>query len=1110
MPGRRLLTSLPLLLISLLITGTGRAWGQTAESPRGADPAVSGNADTRDDLRYLPAADGRLIPIPDRAAYDDFLKFLRTREHLGPPEASTTRVRLEGSVDQDSADLLVKLEVQVSAEAGWVRIPLGLREAQLTGEIRHAGGGEFSPGLFDPEAGFDCWLRGKGRHELTLPVRVPLLSRQFPRRLALGLPAAPLATARLRLPGTRLSVKSGERTTVGVRQDNGQTEVDLVGLEGRLELAWQPLPPQSTSAPVFEVTTHVAVTLVENESTTIEATQRIQSPAQQVGIEQFQVRLPEGSELLRLESPDVLTSDAVPGSPGTYEVRLRRPVTGGLELKYTLRAPPPRAGESFTLDGFDVQAASAHSGFVVVTVVGQLRSVRDLTAGQFVHRVNLSELPANLRAGQASLAYRFFRRLQLPLRFERVTPLAGVEPVHRLLCRPGQLELVSEQRLQIRRGTLNRVTIAWPAYHADGWSTPTVEIPSGGEARVVAAQMPEDRIEVELTDPVGGSLVLRLRSLREMADEETVFETGLPVCQVQRLEPIRLSVQAATDLDVRLRSVGDRPLRPQSIGELESLAEARGLTLRGDWLVEGAGSRVVLELQRQDRRISARQETVVRLRERLVRVEQTFPLDVEFAPATELAWRIPETLLGAEVEVSIGDERLPTQFDRGRGVVSVPLNPPRIGRFECLVRYAVELSDEGDDRRQETQAIPLPQLLTTPAALTRVEILDSAGLPLELVGDAWTRKLNPRGVPVWEQDGAAESLSLRWPDLNSRQAISRVDRAWLRTVVGGDGSVRTRAQYLVSSGVSTLRCELPVGWQLETASWNAQRAGQWRAPSAEAEASTWTIACPEGNSQGSGVVTLDLRGPPHEIPPRGLDLELAAPRLPADQTPGTSFWQVWVPADQYLATRSEGFASAYEWARTGLGWSRQPLYSDDNLRGWVGDIPSLPKFEPEPQSHSYLLQTTRGTTRLGARFIGRLPLILSAVGGVLVGGLMVRRWQSLRSLPLGVAAAATVALAAVWWTDLVLLWLQPALLGGGVLAFYLLVDRLSRRPTETAVPRGALVVSMGSTLPAPPSPTAQTPPSPGAAASAQDATLVRPGGVRPGSGLEPQYSGGRS
>jgi hypothetical protein len=143
-----------------------------------------------------------------------------------------------------------------------------------------------------------------------------------------------------------------------VRQENGRTEVDLVGLEGRLELAWQPLPPQSTSAPVFEVTTHVAVTLVENESTTIEATQRIQTPAQQVGIEQFQVRLPEGTELLRLESPDVLTSDAVPDSPGVYQVRLRRPVTGGLELKYTLRAPPPQAGESFTLDGFDVQSAS--------------------------------------------------------------------------------------------------------------------------------------------------------------------------------------------------------------------------------------------------------------------------------------------------------------------------------------------------------------------------------------------------------------------------------------------------------------------------------------------------------------------------------------------------------------------------------------------------------------------------------------------------------------------------------------------------------------------------------------------------------------------------------
>jgi hypothetical protein len=895
-----------------------------------------------------------------------------------------------------------------------------------------------------------------------------------------------------------------------VRQENGRTEVDLVGLEGRLELAWQPLPPQSTSAPVFEVTTHVAVTLVENESTTIEATQRIQTPAQQVGIEQFQVRLPEGTELLRLESPDVLTSDAVPDSPGVYQVRLRRPVTGGLELKYTLRAPPPQAGESFTLDGFDVQSASAHNGFVVVTVVGQLRSVRDLAAGQFVHRVNLSELPANLRAGQASLGYRFFRRLQLPLRFERVTPLASVEPVHRLLCRPGQLELVSEQRLQIRRGTLNRVMINWPAYLSDGWSVPTVEIPAGGDARVVESRTMEDRIEVELTDPVGGNVVLRLRSLREMADDETVLETALPVCEVQRLEPIRLSVQAATDLDVSLRGVGDRPLRPQSVGELEPLTEARGLTTRGDWLLDDAQSRVVLELQRQDRRISARQATVIRLRERLVRVEQTFALDVEFAPATGLSWRIPEALISADLEASIGDERLPTQIDRARRVLTVGLTPPRIGRFEILARYAVELPESGDAKWQETRSIPLLQLETAPVALTRVEIFDSTGLPLEVQGEEWTRRLNPRGFPVWEQEGASGSITLRWPDLNARRAIARIERAWLRSIVGVDGSLRTRAQYLVSAGVSALPCEFPVGWKLENAWWNSQRSGQRRLASTDSGASTWIITCPDEDPQGGGLVTLDLRGPPQDIPPRGLHLELPAPRLPPDQTPGTCFWQIWVPAEQYLATRVEGFAPAYEWTRSGLGWSRKPLYTDDNLRKWVGDIAGIPGFEPEPQSHAYLLQTTLGTEQFSARFVGRLLLVLSAVGPILMGGLLVRRWRKIRSLPLAAAAGAILALVAVWWTDLVLLWLQPALLGGGVLAFYLMIDRLSQRPSNEALPLGRLAPAHVSTGPAAQSPAPLPAPPLGATATAQDATLVRPGTVRPGSGVEPQYSGGRS
>jgi hypothetical protein len=724
--------------------------------------------------------------------------------------------------------------------------------------------------------------------------------------------------------------------------------------------------------------------------------------------------------------------------------------------------------------------------------------------------VNLSELPANLRAGQSSLGYRFFRRLQLPLRFERVTPLASVEPVHHLLCRPGQLELVSEQRLQIRRGTLNRVIIGWPAYRADGWSVPTVEIPSGGEARVVESRTTEDRIEVELTDPVGGNLSLRLRSLREMAGDETVLETALPVCDVQRLEPIRLSVRAATDLDVRLRSAGDHSLRPQPVDETQPLTEARGLSPIGDWLVDGAGSRVVLELQRQDRRISARQDVVVQLRDRLARVEQAFPLEVEFAPATDLTWQIPESLLTAQIEALIGDERLPIRIDQSRRQVTALLNPPRMGRFECRFRYAVELPDPGNAAGEETQSIPLLELQNAPLSRTQVEVFDSAGFPLQLLGEEWTRRLNPAGVPVWEQKDAVGSLLLRWPELTSRRAIARIQRAWLRSFVGADGSLRTRAQYLVSAGVSALPCELPAGWQLENAWWNSQRSGQRRSGSSENGGTTWTITWPVTEAQGGGVVTLDLRGPSQDVSPRSLDLELAAPGLPPDQTPGTTFWQIWVPAEQYLITRSGGFAPAFEWARTGLGWNRQPLYSDDDLKKWVGEIEGLPALEPEPQSHSYLLQTSRGTTRLSARFIGRLPLVLSAVGTVLLGGLVVRRWRLFQSLPLAAATGATVALVAVWWTDLVLLCLQPALLGGCLLAFYLLIDRLSQRTNDGSRSASGLVPRPGLAGTAASTPAAPAQMSRGPTASAQDATLVRPGVVRTESMLEPRYSGGNS
>ena len=160
-------------------------------------------------------------------------------------------------------------------------------------------------------------------------------------------------------------------------------------------------------------------------------------------------------------------------------------------------------------------------------------------------------------------------------------------------------------------------------------------------ARVVESRTTEDRIEVELTDPVGGNLSLRLRSLREMVDDETVLETALPVCDVQRLEPIRLSVRAATDLDVRLRSAGDHSLRPQPVDETQPLTEARGLSPIGDWLVDLMPNTSWEELKPDIIRICHtrdNQSLLERLAQKLAKPHAFEPALVLWAVATQLTY----------------------------------------------------------------------------------------------------------------------------------------------------------------------------------------------------------------------------------------------------------------------------------------------------------------------------------------------------------------------------------------------------------------------------------------------------------------------------------------
>ncbi|MCY2962984.1 MAG: hypothetical protein NT069_04905 [Planctomycetota bacterium] len=611
------------LLAWLAVFGlASQLMAQPETTPRPAPPVRAerkANA-PRDDLRYLHGPDGRLVPVLDKAAYDEFLKWQESREHPGPPASAITRLRLEGTAENDRVLLTARIDVTLSVDDEWVQVPLAFTEAQLVDEVRHTGPGEHSPGPFETDTGLSWWLRGKGKHELEVKLQVPATAKAGPRRLSLSLPHSAVGTCKVRIPAPRITAKTSDRATLTTRPVGQETEVEIVGLDGRLELAWQTLPQVSTAPAALEVNTSVSLTLVQGEGATIEATQKIQTVGQQGTIERVRVRIPHGTELSLLEGTEFQSSQPVDNSPDTYDVLLKKGVPREVELRYTLHAPSPAPGEPFELDGFDVESATAQSGHVAVTVVGDLRAVRGLDSEKFIHRVNVSDLPTSLRQPQTSLAFRYFKRLKLSLRFEPVALQASVEPESMILIRPKLVELISLQKLQIRRGSLTKVVIHWPGRKAAGWSNPTITLPNGGEATIVKQDEAGDALEIEIPEPLTGNVVLRLRSQRALEDPREKLDASLPICDIKERHPAVVSVYSTEDIETQLEPLANTQLRPASTRPPP--VEASGLVKREEQVVEPADGPFQLTAERHNRRALSKCVVAIRLDDRSIKVNQ--------------------------------------------------------------------------------------------------------------------------------------------------------------------------------------------------------------------------------------------------------------------------------------------------------------------------------------------------------------------------------------------------------------------------------------------------------------------------------------------------------
>jgi hypothetical protein len=997
------------------------------------------SAGSQFDLRYLEGPDGRPVFVPDKARLDEFLAWLAQRNarlRQGPPAVSTSSLDFEGTADDEGAVVTARVELQVTDENEWVRVPLMMPEATLRAAAAHTGEGIAVPAPYHPEEGYTWWVRGKGRHQIVLSLALPVRKQAAQRRIQLSLPATAVSRLKLRVAAPRLSVKAPERTTVSTKSADRETEIEVIGLGSRLDLAWQALPETTGGPAALEVTTAVVATLVDGESATLEATQLIQSLGQQGPFDEVRVSLPEGYELLRLEGPEHQDHKSDKANPHQVLVQLKKPTTGPVELKWTVvRSKLPPVGEPFALEGFEVDRARLQTGYLAVVIVGDFRLVRQPDEDKFLQRVDLADLPSALRQTPASAAYRFLNRLLLRMKLQRVDPYVTVDPALALYLSSDVAELEGSCRLQVLRGSIGAFRLRWPGWKQQGWTITEAELPGHVELRVAEEGGNPDVVRLEFAEPVKGTIDLHFRARRPLAAGNESLPLSLPVSAAFGRFQTPLAVLLADNVEADLRPAEMTAFRPIAVPDAKITIPREWSSLRrDDYRIESPQSELALALVVHARTIVAATAVEAAVGRSAVTVRQTLLFDVDYERVAQLRFGVPEGVPPEQLTfLSQTGERLPTQVitatRNAPAEVRVTLEAPVIGPFEVEVRYALSRDAGLPDSQQTEFSVPLVQSLDGAVSSTRFSCRDAAGRDSLIEGEGWQRQLAADGEPVWVLGRAASEVSVKLGYAAGGLGRAVIVRALITTRVSIDGTIESRAQYRVAAGLSEISLAFPPELRPVAFWWNDRPLRPGRDTKSTDGTAHFDLRLPDGAAERGRLLTIDClaKGPPAAR--GGTVFSLAAPRLSDEATGAQVYWYVSLPPHQHLFTDPERFSPLYRWTWRRLFWSREPDLSSGDLAQWIGAAGGPPARPGTGGGNDYLFGAFCPPPELAFRAMSQSAIVLIGAGTALGLGLMLVKWPATRHILTVLSLAFLISLLGVWIRAPLQVLLQPALLG---------------------------------------------------------------------------------
>lgn len=882
----RVLFLCPLLAVWLFVSSPGFAQQTTntpaSDQPNGtatpksaAPPSPTSSSPVRgvkpgaEDVVQVIGPDGKPLFIPHGETWDEFQKFLRSRQaNNGPmaPPFSVTGISFEGSAEanEDTVTLDATLSISVNRDDEDVLVPLRLTDTTLLKKPIHVGPNEAEFDVFDREEGYRCWLRGKGQHELKLSLAVRIYKQAASRRLTLRLPETPTSAIKLSVPLPKVSAKGLERGSIKTKPlENGRTEIQAFGPPGSLlDLSWQSVTDVTVKQELQALTLIVAD--LRAESLVLEATQQVRSI--QGTFDKFTVRLPPEFKFVEVSGREVKESSKVSDSPTRIAVTLSAPTAGPVELKWILSAQiAPKATTLPTLEGFEVEDAPQQKGHVVVVAWEGVNLRKRDGEDRFVKSDTLAvlrDVPGFHAAanGSSTTVYSFLKQpFRMVLDVQKIEPYFTAETLHLVRLSPTRAELDTTLTVRVFRGSLADLVLPWPTFKSEGWEaisndTPQLveqilveETPNGPQLRVKFLQpksatstsasgdvksliekataafqqgQSEPALQI-LTDAIkrtDNEFEIRLTTRRPISSDSSAFDLSLPFVASSGQPASRVIVAPRSNLEVEWTPKNQALARPTTPDKktLDQLESTRNVAA---WRWDAGSPTFTAKAKVQQQSVTTDSLSELAFDTRQVTVSQRIAYDVAFEPLSQVRLMVPRAIsdrVRFRLRDSTGQTKpLPPpvftalEIDQSRQC-RLSLDPPQVGKFEVLAEFDVEHTSNMTSNEPSQVNIPVLQSSDAEFDATRVK-WNIGETQVASLDDptTWSPELGDNKTSSWKTNGAKTAIVMKIAAASdSALQDFTVHRALIRTVVS-EGRRHSQALFELDRDVREITLTLP-------------------------------------------------------------------------------------------------------------------------------------------------------------------------------------------------------------------------------------------------------------------------------------------------------------